>query len=106
MQSIVHIVQEVDASKVFGKLCVTLRNEKDSILLSLVNTVTKSTIENGQFVLQVSNAVEYQQLSKPNHLTHIQSIVGMPVVVQERKKSELISNAEYLKQKIEGIIID
>lgn len=94
------------ASTLFGKLCVELRNEKEIVLLSLVNTAKKYEIENGNFVLYMDNDVEYQSIQKEKYLALMQSIVHMPIKVERLKEEERKSLEDYLKEKIVGLIIE
>lgn len=106
VKEIASVREELNANTLFGKLCVELRERKEIILLSLLNTAKHWEIVDGTFVLSMSNAVEYTTIRKEKHTKLIQEIVGLPLRIELLKEEEIQSLEEYLKEKIEGLIID
>lgn len=106
IKEIVAVKEELNANTLFGKLCVELRNRKEIILLSLLNTAKRYEIVNGTFMLYMANAVEYTTIKKEKYITLVQEIVGLPLRIELLKEEERQSLEEYLKEKIKGLIVD
>lgn len=106
LADITRTTEVFSADTLFGKLCVELRNQKEIILLSLLNTAKRWEITNGKFVLSMVNVVEYTTIKKDKYKAMIEKIVGMPVDIVLLDEEQTQSLEEYLKEKIKGLIID
>ena len=105
MRQVVEEAKQLSASQIFGKLCVDLRQHGEIVLLSLINSITRYDLKGDTLVLVVANDAQYNSLAKPSHKSLVEQLTGCKVMVEKATRQQVQSIEEYLKEKIEGLII-